>query len=231
MLPTIEEVETRLLAAAPGAREVLERLGAELPDADRRGAARLAADLDLRRRLERDVAEAGSVARAERPRPAEQAASVGFAPTRAGGPERQLRVDLRDRPRVRGDQLGQAAGGDRPGPPARRAPRGSGRRSRRPGRRSRRRGPTGAPRSSSCRSRAPARRTAPSSGAPPARTARPSRSRSPARAPRRRTRPPPRRRRSSSTCRSRRRSTARRGARAPRPRSRSGPGPTSRGSS
>ena len=33
-LPTIEEVEMRLLAAAPGAREVLERLEAELPDAE-----------------------------------------------------------------------------------------------------------------------------------------------------------------------------------------------------
>ena len=54
MLPTIEEVELRLLAAAPGAREVLERLEAELPDG-RRGAARLAADLDLRRRLARGL--------------------------------------------------------------------------------------------------------------------------------------------------------------------------------
>ena len=34
MLPTIEEVELRLLAAAPGAAEVLERLEAELPDVD-----------------------------------------------------------------------------------------------------------------------------------------------------------------------------------------------------
>ena len=48
MLPTLAEVETRLLAAAPGAREVLERLEASsavdevLLDA---------ADLDLRRRL------------------------------------------------------------------------------------------------------------------------------------------------------------------------------------
>jgi nifR3 family TIM-barrel protein len=33
-LPTIEEVEVRLLAAAPGAREVLERLEADLPDAE-----------------------------------------------------------------------------------------------------------------------------------------------------------------------------------------------------
>ena len=33
-LPTISEVETRLLAAAPGAREVLERLEAEVPDVD-----------------------------------------------------------------------------------------------------------------------------------------------------------------------------------------------------
>ena len=32
MLPTLEEVELRLLAAAPGARELLERLEAELPD-------------------------------------------------------------------------------------------------------------------------------------------------------------------------------------------------------
>jgi len=32
MLRTLDEVETRLLAAAPGAREVLERLEAELPD-------------------------------------------------------------------------------------------------------------------------------------------------------------------------------------------------------
>ena len=34
VLPTIEEVETRLLAAAPGAAAVLERLEAELPDVD-----------------------------------------------------------------------------------------------------------------------------------------------------------------------------------------------------
>ena len=34
LLPTIEEVELRLLAAAPGARYVLERLEAELPDPD-----------------------------------------------------------------------------------------------------------------------------------------------------------------------------------------------------
>jgi tRNA-dihydrouridine synthase B len=34
MLPTIDEVETRLFAAAPGAREVLERLESELPDVD-----------------------------------------------------------------------------------------------------------------------------------------------------------------------------------------------------
>src|SRR5438874_5071922 len=34
VLPTLEEVETRLLAAAPGARMVLERLEAELPEAD-----------------------------------------------------------------------------------------------------------------------------------------------------------------------------------------------------
>ena len=33
-LPTIEEVETRLLAAAPGATEVLERLEAEIPPVD-----------------------------------------------------------------------------------------------------------------------------------------------------------------------------------------------------
>src|SRR5437868_7508397 len=34
VLPTLEEVETRLLAAAPGARMVLERLEAELPEVD-----------------------------------------------------------------------------------------------------------------------------------------------------------------------------------------------------
>ena len=34
MLPTIAEVELRLFAAAPGARDVLERLEAELPDVD-----------------------------------------------------------------------------------------------------------------------------------------------------------------------------------------------------
>ena len=51
MLPTIAEVEERLLAAAPGARFVLERLLDEVPDPQRRGPARLAADLDLRRRL------------------------------------------------------------------------------------------------------------------------------------------------------------------------------------
>jgi hypothetical protein len=33
-LETLEEVEVRLLAAAPGAREVLEALESELPDAD-----------------------------------------------------------------------------------------------------------------------------------------------------------------------------------------------------
>jgi hypothetical protein len=33
-LPTIAEVETRLLAAAPGAHEVLERIEAELPPVD-----------------------------------------------------------------------------------------------------------------------------------------------------------------------------------------------------
>ena len=34
MLPTIAEVELRLLAAAPGAADVLERLEAELPGVD-----------------------------------------------------------------------------------------------------------------------------------------------------------------------------------------------------
>jgi hypothetical protein len=34
MLPTIEEVETRLLAAAPGAADVLERLESEIPPVD-----------------------------------------------------------------------------------------------------------------------------------------------------------------------------------------------------
>ena len=34
MLPTLDEVEARLLAAAPGARFVLERLRGELPDPD-----------------------------------------------------------------------------------------------------------------------------------------------------------------------------------------------------
>jgi tRNA-dihydrouridine synthase len=33
-LPTLDEVEQHLLAAAPGAAEVLERLTAELPDAE-----------------------------------------------------------------------------------------------------------------------------------------------------------------------------------------------------
>jgi tRNA-dihydrouridine synthase len=33
-LPTVEDVETRLLAAAPGAAEVLERLEAEIPPVD-----------------------------------------------------------------------------------------------------------------------------------------------------------------------------------------------------
>ena len=32
MLGTLAEVELRLLAAAPGAREIVERLEAELPD-------------------------------------------------------------------------------------------------------------------------------------------------------------------------------------------------------
>jgi hypothetical protein len=34
MLPTLAEVETRLLAAAPGAAEVLERLEADLGEVD-----------------------------------------------------------------------------------------------------------------------------------------------------------------------------------------------------
>jgi hypothetical protein len=34
VLPTIQEVETRLLAAAPGAVDVLERLQAEIPPVD-----------------------------------------------------------------------------------------------------------------------------------------------------------------------------------------------------
>jgi tRNA-dihydrouridine synthase B len=34
LLPTIEEVEVRLFAAAPGARDVLERLEAEVPEVD-----------------------------------------------------------------------------------------------------------------------------------------------------------------------------------------------------
>ena len=51
LLPTLAEVEQRLLAAAPGARFVLERLLDELPDPAGRDPARLAADLDLRRRL------------------------------------------------------------------------------------------------------------------------------------------------------------------------------------
>ncbi len=51
MLPTIAEVELRLLAAAPGARFVLERCSSRGARPGGRGAARLAADLDLRRRL------------------------------------------------------------------------------------------------------------------------------------------------------------------------------------
>ena len=50
LLETMDEVETRLLAAAPGAAEVLERLEAELPGGDDDVVAR-PADLDLRRRL------------------------------------------------------------------------------------------------------------------------------------------------------------------------------------
>ena len=53
MLPSLAEVEQRLLAAAPGARFVLERLLDEVPGPAGRGPARLAADLDLRRRLNR----------------------------------------------------------------------------------------------------------------------------------------------------------------------------------
>ena len=53
MLPTLDEVEARLLAAAPGARFVLERLLGRAARPGGRGAARLAADLDLRRRLKR----------------------------------------------------------------------------------------------------------------------------------------------------------------------------------
>ena len=51
MLPTLAEVEQRLLAAAPGARFIYERLAAECPGPAGRSPARLAADLDLRRRL------------------------------------------------------------------------------------------------------------------------------------------------------------------------------------
>ena len=92
LLESTDEVVERLLAAAPGAAEVLERLEAEQP-AGRRRAAR-AAGLDLRRRLAPRLA-------------------VGVPlPDEPEALERQQRVDALDRPRVRRDQLGEAAGGD-----------------------------------------------------------------------------------------------------------------------
>ena len=78
--------------------------------------------------------------------------SSGSAPRRSGRPASVRNcVDLRDRPRVRRDELREAARGDDRGVRRRRAPRGSGRRSSRPGPRSRRRGRTAAPASSSAR--------------------------------------------------------------------------------
>ena len=130
VLRLTEEVVRRLLAAAPGAgcSSVLEEEIAATRSAR-------PADLDLRRRL------TGAAARgsprggrpAQRatlgvPLPDEpQALSVRCGSTRSS-----------DRPRVRGDQVGEAARRDRPGL-GRRAPRGSARRSRPPGPRSRRR--------------------------------------------------------------------------------------------
>ena len=70
LLETIEEVERALLAAAPGAAALLERLEALGGAALRRGRARLAADLDLRRRLMRRArAGASVVSRPDEPSP------------------------------------------------------------------------------------------------------------------------------------------------------------------
>ena len=133
VLDSTEEVERLLIAAAPGALPLLERLEAELPSR-RRGPAR-PADLDLRRRL-------GALARFRSPDDPQPL-------------ERQVRVDPVERARVRRDQVGEAARRDRLRVDAELA-RGSGRRSRPPGRRSRRRARTGARRRSSCRSRSAA---------------------------------------------------------------------------
>ena len=51
MLPTLAEVEQRLLAAAPGARFILERLLAEVPQPENEVLLDSPPDLDLRRRL------------------------------------------------------------------------------------------------------------------------------------------------------------------------------------
>ena len=56
MLPSLDEVEARLFDVAPGARFVLER-ARRAARSGGRGAARLAADLDLRRRLTYDSHE------------------------------------------------------------------------------------------------------------------------------------------------------------------------------
>ena len=72
----------------------------------------------------------------------------------------RMRVDCRDRARVRRHELREAARRDRPAH-RHRARRGSRSRCRRPGRRSRRRRRTGALRPSSCRSRSAARRSRP----------------------------------------------------------------------
>ena len=127
MLDSTEEVERLLIAAAPGALPLLERLEAELPGG-RRGPAR-PADLDLRRRLARSASQTSR-----------SPSSVRNGSTAVERRARAARSARRARP-------------SRPSAPRRRAPRGSARRSRPPGRRTRRRAPTGGRRRSSCRSR------------------------------------------------------------------------------
>ena len=125
MLGTLAEVELRLFAAAPGAREVLER---------------------RKPRCRRSTKCCSTRCRSPSTAAAQLAVKLVPLPHEPQTLERELRVDGRDRPRVRRDQLREA----RPSRHDRRlaaprAPRGCGRRSRRPGRRSRRRAPTGAP--------------------------------------------------------------------------------------
>ena len=96
MLHSTEEVVTRLLAAAPDAAELVERLEAELPDPD---------DDVLLDRLPISVYGGGST-----PRQTLVAVAVPDDPQAV---EREERVDRGDRARVRRDQVGEAAGRDR----------------------------------------------------------------------------------------------------------------------